>query len=109
MLILIIAAKGCFWVLEQPGTSVMELHPLFQALRLLLGVVKKTINTSSFGAPTKKRTLLYSSNFAVKKVSIFFEGLCSNRENAGDATMSVTIIDHVYNVHYAPKTHEPTT
>ena len=67
VLILIIAAKGCFWVLEQPGTSVMELHPLFQALlRLLPGVVKKTINMSSFGAPTKKRTLLYSSNFAFK-------------------------------------------
>ena len=83
VLILIIAAKGCFWVLEQPGTSVMELHPLFQALlRLLPGVVKKTINMSSFGAPTKKRTLLYASNFAFKKASIFFEGLCSNSLNA---------------------------
>ena len=65
VLILIIASKGCWWVLEQPSTSLMEYHPLFQAmLRLLSGVVRKTIDMSQYGAPTKKRTFLYSSHFA---------------------------------------------
>ena len=62
VIIMIIAAKGCWWVLEQPSTSLMHLHPLFQAmLKLLEGVRKKTIRMSKFGAPTKKPTLLYSS------------------------------------------------
>ena len=39
----------------------MELHPLFQHMLKMLTIHKLGINMSDFGAPTTKRTLLYSS------------------------------------------------
>ena len=61
VLLLLVAAKGCWWVLEQPSTSLMEAHPLFQYLLKILPVTKKIIYMSNYGSPTKKRTILYSS------------------------------------------------
>lgn len=67
LLVLIIAAKGGFWVLEQPSTSIMEWHPMFQAIiKLLPTMRRKAISMSKFGAPTKKRTLLYSGSHSWK-------------------------------------------
>ena len=63
ILVLLVAARAGWWVLEQPSTSIMELHPLFQQmLQLLPGVRRKMINMSSYGAPTRKRTILYPSS-----------------------------------------------
>ena len=61
ILCLICAAKFIWWMLEQPGSSCMELHPLFQHMLKMLTIHKLGINMSDFGAPTTKRTLLYSS------------------------------------------------
>lgn len=43
-------------------TSVMEWHPLFQRLLKLVSVRKMLIKMSNYGAPTDKRTWLYSSH-----------------------------------------------
>lgn len=45
----------------------MHLHPLFQYMMKRVSVHKKVINMSSFGAPTTKRTLLFSSALPIKK------------------------------------------
>lgn len=67
LLCLLWSAKACWWVLEQPASSIMHLHPLFQYLIKKVNVRRKVINMSSFGAPTPKRTLLYSSGPASKR------------------------------------------
>ena len=62
VLLLLCSCKGIFWVLEQPGTSVMEFHPVFQCLLKLLSVRRLQFRMSRFGAPTPKPTVLYSSS-----------------------------------------------
>lgn len=61
ILCLIAASKCVWWVLEQPSSSIFELHPLFQQMVRMLRVHRLSINMSDFGAPTVKRTILYSS------------------------------------------------
>lgn len=65
VLLLLCSCKGIFWVLEQPGTSLMEFHPVFQALLRLLSVRRLRFRMSRFGAPTPKPTVLYSSSWLV--------------------------------------------
>lgn len=43
-------------------SSVMEYHPLFQAVIKLLGMRKLLVSMSKFGGPTEKKTWLYSSS-----------------------------------------------
>lgn len=62
ILMLLAAAKGVFWCLEQPASSTMEYHPLFQALLRLVTVRRIHFRMSQFGGPTPKRTVLYSSS-----------------------------------------------
>ena len=66
ILLTLAAAKCCFWVLEQPMTSVMEYHPLFQKALRMLNMRRMSISMSHYGAPTPKRTILYSG--AVGKI-----------------------------------------
>ena len=61
VLLLICSSLSVWWLLEQPGTSCMELHPLFQYMLKRISSHKMTINMCDFGGPTTKRTLLYSS------------------------------------------------
>lgn len=58
---MVCSALAVWWVLEQPGTSCMELHPLFQYMLQRVSSHKMTINMCDYGGPTTKRTLLYSS------------------------------------------------
>lgn len=61
VLMLLCACKGIFWALEQPSSSTMEWHPLFQRLIKLVTVRRIFFRMSQFGGPTPKRTVLYSS------------------------------------------------
>ena len=55
VLILLAAAKGVWWTLEQPSSSVMEYHPTFQrALKLCHGVQRLPIDMWHFRAASKK-------------------------------------------------------
>lgn len=62
ILMLIASAKGVFWCLEQPSSSTMEYHPVFQMLLRLVTVRRVIFKMSQFGGPTPKRTILYSSD-----------------------------------------------
>lgn len=64
ILLLIAACKGANWIMEQPGTSLMEYLPCFQALMGLVSVRKMTLSLADFGSPTVKRTILYSSTWS---------------------------------------------
>ena len=72
ILVLLCASKGCFWVLEQPMSSVMEWHPLFQRMLKLLVVRKLLIKMANYGGPTEKKTWLYSS---LSKLMVYFPNL----------------------------------
>lgn len=62
VLALLCAAKMCWWVLEQPQSSVMEYLPIMQSLWQLLPTWKHTMKMADYGGPTVKGTHLYSSN-----------------------------------------------
>jgi len=68
ILMLIASAKGVFWCLEQPSSSTMEYHPVFQMLLRLVTVRRVIFKMSQFGGPTPKRTILYSSHRCVADI-----------------------------------------
>jgi type IV secretory pathway TrbD component len=55
-------ALGIWWVVEQPGRSVMEYHPRFQELFRRFTIYKKHICMGNYGADTRKATILYSNS-----------------------------------------------
>lgn len=63
ILVLLAASRGVWWCLEQPSSSIMELHPTFQRMLGLLDVYKLSVSMGDFGAPSQKATTLYSSRF----------------------------------------------
>lgn len=63
ILMLLCAAKGVWFVLEQPSSSIMERLPLFQKFLALKPMFKMSINMADYGGPTLKPTVLYSSAF----------------------------------------------
>ena len=91
ILLLVASALGVWVVLEQPSTSLMEFHVLFQRFLKLVPMRVLSIQMADYGSPTSKPTLLYSSNLANNAFDKFlfarsFEfGLCfkqfSSRES----------------------------
>lgn len=79
ILIILCSSKGIWWVLEQPMTSVMEWHPMFQRALKLLGMRKLMVSMGRFGGPTDKKTLLYSSSLSVLELRSTFNLICSFR------------------------------
>ncbi|CAK9090432.1 Uncharacterized protein SCF082_LOCUS42649 [Durusdinium trenchii] len=71
LLCLLCSCKAMFWVLEQPGSSIMHLHPLFQRLMRLVTVHQLRVPMSRFGGPTKKPTLLFSSHQCIEGIQQF--------------------------------------
>ena len=74
-LLVLCASKGIWWILEQPMSSCMEYHPLFQRVIRLLGMRKILISMSNYGGPTEKKTYLYSSILIGKKGYFYFDKL----------------------------------
>ena len=72
ILFLLAAAKGIWSILEQPGSSIMELHPTMQRLLQLLQIHRLRIKMKDFGGESDKATLLYSSPLKSKKQMISF-------------------------------------
>ena len=60
ILMLLASAKGIFWLLEQPESSLMEHHPCFQEVLAMVKLVKKTIYMQNYGGSSPKPTILYS-------------------------------------------------
>ena len=66
ILLWVLAAKGCSWVLEQPSSSLMEFHVLFQRFLRSIRVRRLSIQMADYGSPTLKPTYLYSSHLEVE-------------------------------------------
>ncbi len=49
------------WVLEQPGTSIMNLHPRFQLIIAMFPIYRIYVNLSAYGGDSAKPTLLWSN------------------------------------------------
>lgn len=64
LLMLLCAAKGIWFVIEQPHSSLMEHHVLFQKFLRLVSLRKMKIMMADYGAKTLKPTILYSSPVA---------------------------------------------
>ena len=64
VLLLLCAAKSIFFVLEQPASSLMEYHKLFQRFLKMILLRKIRINMGDFGGASLKPTILYSSHLA---------------------------------------------
>lgn len=69
VILMVAQALRCFWVLEQPKGSVMELHPCFQEVLGRMTVWKHCLQMQQFGAPTAKPTWLYASPLAAVGLS----------------------------------------
>ena len=74
ILLFICAARGIFWVLEQPKGSLFEFHPQIQAVFTALKCFKKTISMGDFGAASLKPTWLYSGAI-LSRLRVWFVSL----------------------------------
>lgn len=61
VILLILAAQGVWFILEQPSSSLMEQHVLFQRFLGLVTMNRFSMMMGDFTAPTLKPTWLYSS------------------------------------------------
>jgi len=68
ILCLLAAAKGCWFTIEQPSSSLMERHPTFQRLLTLLNVRRLSMAMGDFGGATPKSTFLYSSHTEIDEL-----------------------------------------
>lgn len=71
ILLMICSAKKVWWILEQPHSSIMHYHPLFQRFLQLRGVEVRKLFTCMgwFGAGSKKPTHLYSSHQVIEELN----------------------------------------
>lgn len=67
ILLLLCAAKGIWFVLEQPSSSLMQYHCIFQRFLRLISLKKLSMHMGDFGADTLKPTILYSSSLDAKR------------------------------------------
>lgn len=73
MILMLVAAALNVWViLEQPSTSLMEYHVLFQRFLRLVPMRVLTMQMADYGSPTAKPTLLYSS-ILYSSETVFFK------------------------------------
>ena len=70
ILVILAACKACFWILEQPSTSIMHLHPLFQYCVRRIGVERLMIAMGDYGAPTPKRTILFTGRSRLVELNL---------------------------------------
>ena len=61
VLLLIVQAFDCFWVLEQPSGSLLQLHPRMQYIISRYDIKRSFWCMADFGAATLKPTWLYSN------------------------------------------------
>ena len=90
MILLLVASALNVWViLEQPSTSLMQYHVLFQKYLRLAPMRVLTMQMADFGSPTAKPTLLYSSSDAIDMLPMF-----KTRRRLHEREMVRRYIDH---------------
>ena len=60
IILLLAAARGLFWVLEQPQGSLFELHPLIQKVLSLIPTFRYAMKMGDYGGSSVKPTWLYT-------------------------------------------------
>ena len=87
-------AQQCSFVLEQPATSIMYLHPRMKQVAAWFGDQWTEIRThmGAFGAPTPKPTALYSGNSWVKKLQ---RTLTSEQIKSMDPDVEMSVRDEM--------------
>ena len=58
VLLVICATRGIWWILEQPMTSVMQYHPMFQRVVRMLGMQKLVILMANYGGQPRSQFLV---------------------------------------------------
>ncbi|CAK9085109.1 unnamed protein product [Durusdinium trenchii] len=71
LLLFLAAARGIWFVLEQPRGSLLEYHPAMQRVLKLVRVWRKHVRMGDFAAPTEKGTWLYSSRPEIEELHKF--------------------------------------
>ena len=64
----VLEARGCWWILEQPMSSLLEEHPRFQQFISSHVVWRYTLRMGAFGAETAKPHWLYSNKPWVREI-----------------------------------------
>ncbi|CAK9058804.1 unnamed protein product [Durusdinium trenchii] len=68
ILLLLAAAKGVWFCLEQPRGSLLEYHPLIQCVLKLIKIYRTHIRMSDFAANSEKGTWLYSNRKEIEDI-----------------------------------------
>ena len=69
LLLLVLEARGCCWILEQPASSLMAFHPYLSWLfDNHANVFECRTSMGGFGAPTRKPTVLRSNRWWVSRL-----------------------------------------
>lgn len=70
-LLFMVSAMGLFWIVEQPSTSLMELHPHWQWFITVVPVFRHTIHMRDFGGESQKGTYLDCSHSFISGIDEF--------------------------------------
>ncbi len=62
LMLYLLRAKGCMWVIEQPASSLLYLHNRFQDWLKHSDVFRIHLDMGAYGHSTKKLTHLHSSH-----------------------------------------------
>ena len=68
ILIVVLQAKGIFWILEQPCGSRLEFHPAFQWLANIMAIYRTCFEAGRLGASSMKRLWMYSNHEYLSKL-----------------------------------------
>ena len=63
--LMVMSSLSLPWILEQPGSSLLELHPAFQQLSKRFQVFKVFVWLGAYGGHSPKPTILYSNKKAL--------------------------------------------
>ena len=71
LLLILLAGRGCWWVLGQPRRSLLQEHPAFQHLVSVCPVYRHRIQMCHYGGNSRKSTWLYSNAAWIADVDAF--------------------------------------
>ena len=68
ILLMIVAARGGLWILEQPASSILSRHPSFQSMLRHVAVWKAFVYMGAFGAESLKPTSLWANDKCIQEL-----------------------------------------
>ncbi|CAK8998358.1 unnamed protein product [Durusdinium trenchii] len=87
LLLLLAAARGVWWVLEQPKGSLLEYHPAMQRVLRRIRVWRKYVRMADYAAASDKGTWLHSSRPEIEDLDQFKPRRVVKRK-------AVALVDH---------------